>query len=134
VSAAQIRVVCVEHAPLFPGERPNIPGARKSQRKPTQRQPTLRFRFVQIVEWIVQRHAPDASEPCLLTKLTNLRFARVGALAPEGQRGKVPNAQLLPFAFKVDTCSVEILLGSGTYSDRGYLCHRANVTRAKFQT
>src|SRR5262249_6735587 len=36
----------------------------------------LRFRLVQIVERIVQRHASDAAEPGLLAKLANFRFMK----------------------------------------------------------
>src|SRR6478672_4721353 len=36
----------------------------------------LRFRFVQIVERVFQRHPPDAAEPGLFAKLANLGFVK----------------------------------------------------------
>ena len=36
----------------------------------------LRFRFVQIVEGIMQRHPPHAAKPGLLAKLADLRFVK----------------------------------------------------------
>ena len=64
-------------APLFQEKQAKyFPGVRKSRKKPPQRQPTLRFRFVQIVKRIFERHTADAAEPCLLAKLADFRFMK----------------------------------------------------------
>jgi hypothetical protein len=45
----------------------------------------------------------------------------------------VTNAQLLPFAPKIDHGSLEIRRSSGAKLRRGYLCRRAKLIHAKFK-